>query len=145
MSLKINSLSYPKEFESNYVLAVDPIFSKSFFDIIERSGRKSNITKMLEQRLRFLEERKHLVFNKADWFENVKRYNDIFVIKIKDANLNIRIPFVFFTYNQKEYAVLLSAFTETKHATAKTESYRSHMAAIMPIVNNLEEVFDREL
>ena len=135
---------YPKEFNSDYIYAIEPNFTDSLSDIIERSGRKNHIIKMLEQRLSFLEERKHSVFER-EWFEKPKKYKGIYFIHIKDENLNIRISFIFYTYEKKQYAVLLSVFTETKKSTAKTDSYGSHVPTIIPIINNMEEVFKHGL
>ncbi len=142
MKQNICAVVYPTKFNSDYIFAIEPVFSEALSAIIERSGRKEPIKAMLKQRLKFLEERKHEVFQKRDWFENPKSYKGICFIKIKDENLNIRISFKMLTYKEKQYAILISAFTETKKSNSKTDSHGSHVASIQNIINNLEEVLE---
>lgn len=145
MKYNIGVVVYPTEFSSNYIYIVEPIFNEALSEILERSGRKEPIKAMFKQRLRFLEERKHEVFQKRDWFENPKKHKGICFMKIKDNNLNIRISFKMITYKSKQYAILISAFTETKKSTAKTDSHASHITSIQDIIVRLEEVLENGL
>lgn len=140
----IQKIVYPKEFNGDYIFAVEPYFTDALKDIIDKSGRKENIWGMLNQRLRYLEDNKTLVFARSQWFENPVKIKNIYFMKIKTTDLNIRISFIFHTYNNKEYAVLISAFTETKKSNAKTNNHSSHVATIGPIIDNIEEMFKNE-
>jgi hypothetical protein len=131
---------YPAEFNSDYIRSIEPCFTEAFSEIIEKSGRKEHIKAMFKQRMEFLETRKYEVFQRREWFENPKKYKGICFIRIKDNNKNIRISFKMLTFKGKQYAILISAFTETKDATSKTESHKSHIKSIKDILENIEEV-----
>lgn len=138
----VAAVIYPTEFNSEYIRSIEPCFTVALSEIIEKSGRKANIKAMFKQRMDFLEEGRNEVFQKRDWFENPKKYKGICFIKIKDNNLNIRISFKMLTFKGKPYAVLISAFTETKKSTSKTNSHKSHVESIKHIVDNMEEVLE---
>lgn len=137
----IQTVVYPKQFNGDYIFVVEPNFTNALKSIIDRSGRKDNVGAMFIQRLRYLNEKKTLVFIRSDWFESSKGYKNIYFMKIKEKDFNIRISFVFRTYKNKEYAILVSAFAETKKGNAKTSSYSNHVDSIIPIIETIEEMF----
>jgi hypothetical protein len=63
-------------------------------------------------------------------------------MKIKDKDLNIRILFVFYTHNGKTYIVLLKAFLEKRSGPSKTNSYKSEIKLLQPILDHMEEMFE---
>lgn len=145
MKHRVGTVIYPSEFNSDYIRSIEPSFSDALSDIIEKSGRIAHIKAMFKQRMEFLETRRNDVFQKRDWFENPKKYKGICFIKIKDNNLNIRISFKMLTFKDKQYAILISAFTETKKSTSKTDSHKSHIDSIKYLIDNIEEVLENGL
>ena len=143
MKQNISKIVYPLEFQSRFVVCVSPLFIRSFEKILEGSGRKEHVVKMLEQRLRFLEERKHEAYERSQWIKKLSWKKGMYCLRIADKDLNIRIPFVFHTYQGRTYAVLLSAFLEKNKASAKKNSYAKEFTLIEPVINELEEVFRR--
>lgn len=95
---KINAVLYPLKFNSDYICAYDPYFTEKLMSIITTSGREEHIKAKFKQRLKYLESNEEKVFLKRDWFENPVKYGSkrVYFIKIKDANLNIRISFMLF-------------------------------------------------
>ncbi len=141
MRQNISKIVYPVEFQSRFVVCIYPFFIESFKKILEESGRKPYVAKMFEQRLRYLDEHKHESFLRSKWIEKLGRHKDVYSLRIIDKDLNIRIPFIFYTYQKKTHAVLLSAFLEKNKSQAKSYSYDSEISLIKPIINGLEEVF----
>lgn len=139
----ISKIVYPLKFQSRFVVCVSPLFIQSFEKILEGSGRKEHVIKMFEQRLRFLEDRKNEASQRTKWFEKLSGEKDMYSLRIIDKDLNIRIPFIFYTYQNRKYAVLLSVFLEKNRASAKKYSYASALELIRPVIDELEEVFSR--
>jgi len=126
-----------------FVACVSPLFIQSLEKILEGSGRKEHVIKMFEQRLRLLDEHKHEAFLRPKWIEKLRGEKDMYSLRIIDKDLNIRIPFVLYTYQKRPYAVLLSVFLEKNKASAKKYSYASEIELIRPMIEELEEVFSR--
>lgn len=143
MKQNISKIVYPLKFQSCFVVCVSTLFIQSFEKILEGSGRKEHVIKMFEQRLRFLDERKHEAFLRPKWIEKLSGEKDMYSLRIIDRDLNIRIPFVLYTYQKRPYAVLLSVFLEKNRASAKKYSYASEIELIRPVIDELEEVFSR--
>lgn len=141
MKQNISKIVYPIEFQSSFVVCVYPLFIESFKKILDESGREPYVAKMFEQRLQYLNEHKQESFLRPRWIEKLGKHKDVYSLRIIDKDLNIRIPFTFYTYQKKPYAVLLSAFLEKNKSRAKSYSYDSEITLIKPIINGLEEVF----
>lgn len=142
---KVMKLEYPERCLSTTIVAVETMFTDSFKEILERSGQKRAVAIQFRQRLDYLAEKKTNCIQNPAWFESCKGYKNIYAIKIKGTNLNIRIPFIFCTHRNQSYAVLLIAFQEKKAATAKTESYKKYIGLVQPIIDNFEEALEWDI
>lgn len=145
MKHNISKIIYPREYNGDYIVCLHPLFHDSFEKILEGSGRKFHVIKQFEQRLNFLKERKQKAVLNPKWIEKLGHYKDWHSIRIIDKDLNIRILFIFYTYQNREYAVLFSAFLEKKGKQARTDSYASEIELIQPILDRIKEVFHNGL
>jgi len=145
LKYSLGVIEYPTKFNSNYINSVEPCFTETLSEIIEKSGRKDNIKGLFKQRLRYLEEKKHLAVLKTDWFENPKNHKGICFIRIIDGDLNIRISFKMLSFKGKPYAILIAAFTETKKSNSKTANHKCHVDSIKDILENIGEVLENGL
>lgn len=145
MKHNISKIIYPLEYNPDYIVCVHPLFLDSFEKILEGSGRKYHVVKLFEQRLKFLEDKKQKAILRRDWIEKLGHHKDWHSIRIKDKDLNIRILFIFYTYKNRQYAVLFSAFLEKKSKQAKTDSYASEIKLVKPILDRIKEVFHNGL
>lgn len=106
----LNYPFYPTTYESPFIV-VYPDFENEFKRILNRSGKKSRISQLYKQRLRFLDEKKVHCISHPAWFEALTGSNcnhKLYSMKIKDT-LNIRALFIIC----KNKAILLTLFTET--------------------------------
>lgn len=138
---KICKVIYPIQFHSDLLVCATPVYEDSFRDILERSGRKYQIIKMLEQRFKYLCDKNHKQHCRSGWIEKLSYEKNMYAIRIKDNNLNIRILFVFYTHAGKTHIVLLKAFLEKNDGPSKTNSYKREIKLLQPILDHLEEMF----
>ena len=138
---QISKVLYPVQFRSELLVCATPIYEDSFRAILEYSGRKSQIAKMLEQRLRYLDGQSPDQRCRSGWIEKLSYEKNMYSLIIKDKDLNIRILSVSYTHKGKKYLVLLKAFLEKNKAQSKTSSYKSEIELLRPTINHLEEMF----
>lgn len=142
MRHNITKIIYPKEFHSSFIVCIHHLFFETFAKILEESGRKNHVAKMFDQRLQYLDTHRHMASClRPKWIEKLGKHKGIYSLRIKDTDLNIRIPFIFYTYQSKPYAVILSAFLEKNKSQAKSYSYDREMELIKPVIDGIEEVF----
>lgn len=137
----LSNVIYPDQFHYDLLVCVTPLYEESFGDLLEHSGRKYQVTKMLDQRIQYLCEHRQSDCCRSEWIEKLSYEKDMYSIIIKDKDLNIRIPFVFYAHNSKPHVVLLKAFLEKNKRQSKTSSYSSEIKLLRPVLDHMEEMF----
>ncbi len=107
----LGKVYYPVQFFSKKIF-YHPEFENDLRDLIEKSGFERKFKPLFKQRLDFLEERMSKCTEKKDWFEKLKKTDDLFAIRFNKQNKNIRIIFTFTDSSGEQIAVLLCNFEE---------------------------------
>lgn len=139
MNLK-GKVLYPEEFNSKYIIT-HPDYESDLTAILERSGRKADFCNKYKNKLRFLEERKKTCVQRSNWFEDLRRADQINAIRFDRNEKNIRILFSFIEYKGVQYAILLYAFEEKDN---KNRSRTSYNTGIPIAEKRLKEVMDND-
>lgn len=135
--MSLGEVVYPEKFNSKYIVT-HPACESDLKGILEKSGLNARFISIFKNRLRFLEDRKEQCILRDGWFENLKRADEINVIRFdKTIDKNIRILFAFIKCNGAQYAILLYAFEEKG---GKPKSKNSYDNAIAIAQKRLKEV-----
>lgn len=110
MKSKIQKILYPEEFEVVKVYAHYELI-EDLESLLEETGVKEKIKKQMRSRIKFLDQFMNDCVFKSDWFESLKKETGLYSMKIKSP-INLRIIFVFKKYQNKDIAILLTAFVE---------------------------------
>lgn len=105
-------------------------------DIIIGSGLEDKFNSQFRQRLKFLEQYGRECIKKNDWFEKLKKANDIYSMKFKLPK-NIRI---LFTINGDKISILLCTFEEKGDKTKGRYSYKDNIEVAL---TRLEELINK--
>lgn len=107
----LGKVYYPIQFFSKKIF-YHPDFEDDLRNLIEKSGFEGKFKPLFKQRLDFLDDRMEKCTQKSDWFEKLKKTDDLFAIRFNKKNKNIRIIFTFTDRARKQIAVLLCNFEE---------------------------------
>lgn len=130
---KILNLNYPLSIKSDFIAALYPSVENELKTIIEKSGQKKVLIAQLKQRLDYLENYKEKCVLHNQWFENYKKNDWLYCLKVKNRDVNLRIYFSFIA----DYAIFLHAFTET--AKADLEKAKKKAAERYDLIKNNKE------
>ena len=86
--------------------------------------------------MKFLSTHLDTFFQKSDWFESLKNVSDMYSMKIKGLNKNIRILFCLWKIGNKKKIILLTTFEEKKGG--------DYNKSIMIAQQRLKELVDSE-
>lgn len=75
--------------------------------------------------MRYLEETKKNCILRSNWFEDLRRADQINAIRFDKNEKNIRILFSFIEYKGIQYAILLYAFEEKDNKNRSRTSYNT--------------------
>lgn len=80
---KISNVVYLMQFRNDLLVCATPIYEDSFKAILEQSGRKYQVAKMLDQRLRYLCSHSHSECCRPGWIEKLSYEKNMYSMKIK--------------------------------------------------------------
>lgn len=109
---ELKILNYPMRVESEFITALHPVVEDELKAILKKSGSEDRIKRLLEQRLKHLENSKENCILHRQWFERYANEEWLYALRITDRDLNLRIYFSFI--NGK--AVFLHAFLKRSNS-----------------------------
>lgn len=109
----LGNIVYPEEFNHDSILA--HLKQEDELKILlEDSGLKTAFLKRYRQRLKFLSTHLDTFFHKSEWYESLKNVNNMYSMKIKGLDKNIRILFCLWKIENRQKIILLTTFEEKK-------------------------------
>jgi mRNA-degrading endonuclease RelE of RelBE toxin-antitoxin system len=131
---EIIQLVYPENFDMKNILMCKEC-DEDLRNILVGSGLEDKFASQFRQRLKFLEQHGRECVKKNDWFEKLKKANDIYSMRFKLPK-NIRI---LFTIKGNKISILLCTFEEKGDKVKGKNSYKDNIEVAITRLTNLEK------
>lgn len=130
---EIIKLVYPENFDMKNILIAKKC-EEELKSILVGSGLEDKFASQFRQRLKFLEQYGRECTKKKDWFEKLKKANDIYSMRFKLPK-NIRI---LFTINSNKISILLCSFEEIGDKVKGKNSYKDNIDVALTRLDELD-------